>query len=408
VTWLVVILGLGLLVFLHELGHFSVARLVGMKPRAFYLGFPPALVKVERNGIEYGIGAIPLGGYVRIPGMLRPAAEDFRALFAPALREQPELAAPVEAVAAPLAGEDFEAARAALAPLNAAIDRAQLSSSALRSARQAVRDVDDGTGADAYWRQPTWKRVAAIAAGPGMNVLVAFLIFFAVNATGAPSQTPGTEVAQVEANTPAAAAGLRVGDRIVAVDGRSTRTFTQISTLVRGSRGRPVTVTVYRDGRTITLGPRRTIKRRGRWIWGFVPAGQLVSHPLGASARLAAGDCWRVVTGTVGSVGNLVRGQSGAGVTGPVGIVRTSAQVLRVGFQWYLVLLGLISMSIALFNLLPLLPLDGGNILFSIIEGVRGRAVPRAVYERFSRFGLALILVITVIALSNDIGSTPR
>jgi regulator of sigma E protease len=114
------------------------------------------------------------------------------------------------------------------------------------------------------------------------------------------------------------------------------------------------------------------------------------------------------VTGTVTSVANFVGGHQGAEVTGPVGIVRTSAQVLRIGFQWYLELLGLISMSVALFNFLPLLPLDGGNILFSLIEGLRGRAVPEAVYQRFSAFGMGLILLVTVIAFSNDIGHPLR
>jgi RIP metalloprotease RseP len=78
VSWLVVILGLALLILLHELGHFTVARLVGMKPRAFYIGFPPAIAKVERNGVEYGIGAIPLGGYVRIPGCTGRREATFR------------------------------------------------------------------------------------------------------------------------------------------------------------------------------------------------------------------------------------------------------------------------------------------------------------------------------------------
>ena len=407
-TWLVVILGLAALVFLHELGHFTVARLVGMKPRAFYIGFPPAIAKVQRNGIEYGIGAIPLGGYVRIPGMLRPAAADFQAQMAAALQEAPALTPAADAVQQGLGGDDLEGARAALPALSSAVGQAQLSASARRGAVQAVRDVDEGTGADAYWRQPIWKRVAAIAAGPGMNVLVAFLIFFAVYATGAPSQVPGTTVAEVQAHTPAASAGLRAGDRIVAVGGHPTHTFTQVSTRIRGSHGRPITVTVERAGRTVTLGPRRTVEKNGRWVWGFVPAAQLVSHSVGASARLAIGDCWRVVTGTVASLGNLFRGRGGAQVTGPVGIVRTSAQFLRVGLQWYLQLLGLISMSIALFNFLPLLPLDGGNILFSLVEGVRGRAVPRAVYQRFSSFGLALLLLITAIAFSHDIGATPR
>jgi regulator of sigma E protease len=407
-SWLVVILGLGLLVFLHELGHFTVSRLVGMKPRALYVGFPPPLVKVERNGIEYGLGAIPLGGYVRIPGMLRPASTDFEAQMTPAIREDAALEPAAESVARGLDVGDYDAARAALPNLAAAVEHASLSPSARRGAEQAVRGVDEGTGADAYWRQPIWKRVAAIAAGPAMNVLVAFLIFFGVYATGAPSHTPSTEVARVEAGSPAAAAGLRAGDRIVAVDGHPTRTFAQVRARIDGSRGRPITVTVERGRGRETLGPRRTVASHGRWVWGFVPAAELVSHPIGASARLAIGDCWRVVTGTVTAVADLVRSHSSAGVSGPVGIVRSSEQYLQVGLQWYLQLLGLISMSLALYNMLPLLPLDGGNILFALVEGVRRRAVPRAVYQRFSSLGVALIVLVTVIAFWNDIGATTR
>jgi regulator of sigma E protease len=405
-TWLVVALGLAALVFLHELGHFTVARLVGMKPRAFYIGFPPALVTVRRNGIEYGIGAIPLGGYVRIPGMQRPAAADFRTVMRPALEEDPALGPAAAAVEGALSTGDFGAARAALPPLQAVLGQAQLSPSARRSAEQGVRDVDEGTGTDAFWRQPSWKRVVTIAAGPAMNVLVAFVLFFAVYATGAPSGHPSTEVAQVETGTPAAAAGLRPGDRILAVDGHRTDTFEQVSSRIGGSAGHPITLTVERDGHEVTLGPRATFQERGRWIWGFVPAPQLVSHPVAESARFAIRDCWRVVTGTVASLGNLFRGRQGAEVSGPVGIVRTSAQALRIGFAFYLELLGLISMSIALFNFLPLLPLDGGNILIVLVEGVRRRPLPRAVYQRFSMVGTLLILLVTLIAFSNDIGAT--
>jgi regulator of sigma E protease len=408
VTYLVVILGLGLLVFLHELGHFWGARAVGMKPRALYIGFPPPLVRMERKGVEYGIGAIPLGGYVRIPGMHRPSSDDFRTRMSAALAEDPSLAAAADAVERGLDEGDYAAARAALPGLGSALEHAQLTPSARRSAEQALRDVDEGTGADAYWRQATWKQVATILAGPAMNVLVAFVIFFAVYATGAPSQTPSLVVAQVQADTPAAAAGLQTGDRIVAVDDRDVRTFDEAQRLIGGSRGRAITVTVERDGRTVTLGPRRTVEKGGRWVWGFVPATQLVSHPPGESARLAAGACWHVVTGTVASVRNLFSGNQGAEVAGPVGIVRTSAQFLSVGLPWYLMLLGLLSMSLALFNMLPLLPLDGGNILFSLIEGARGRAVPQSVYRRLSSVGMALIVLVTLIALVHDVSAPPR
>jgi regulator of sigma E protease len=408
VSWLVVILGLGLLILLHELGHFTVARLVGMKPRAFYIGFPPAVVKTVRNGVEYGIGAIPLGGYVRIPGMHRPAGSDFRTGMSAAVGEDRSLRPAVDAVQRDLDAEAFEVADAGLGPVNDELQQARLSRGARRSAEQAVQLVDEGCAPDAYWRQPTWKRVAVIAAGPLTNVLVAFVLFFVVYATGAPSSTPSTEVAHVQAHTPAAAAGLREGDHIVAVNHRRTKSFDHVSTAIGESRGRPITVTVRRGGRTVTLGPRRTIKRNGRWVWGFVPATTLISHPIGASARLAARDCWLVVTGTVASVRGLFHSGGGAQISGPVGVVRTSEQFLRVGIQWYLQLLGLISMSLALFNLLPLLPLDGGHILVSLIEGARGRALPQRLYERMSTLGITLIMFVTVMAFANDLGAAPH
>ena len=97
-TWLVVVVGLLLLVFLHELGHFSVALAVGIRPRSFYVGFPPAIAKFRHRGIEYGLGAIPLGGLVRIPGMHRPAPRDLEAFMGSALREEPGLATFVQRV----------------------------------------------------------------------------------------------------------------------------------------------------------------------------------------------------------------------------------------------------------------------------------------------------------------------
>jgi regulator of sigma E protease len=406
-TWLVVIFGLGLLVFLHELGHFSVARLVGIRPRAFYVGFPPALVKTERGGVEYGLGAIPLGGYVRIPGMLRPAAADFAGRMEPARREEPALGPFADAVQRRLEAEDWDGARAALPQLEAALERTAPSERARRRAELAVREVDEGTGADAYWRQPIWKRVATIAAGPAMNVLVAFVLFFAVYATGAPTGRPSTEVARVEAGSPAASAGLRSGDRIVAVNGHPTRTFEAVSREIQGSDG-ALTVTVVRDGQRVTLPPRRPVDRDGRRVWGFVPASERESHPVAESARFAARDCWRVVTGTVESVRHLVDESEGAQVSGPVGVVRTSEQALTLGIEWYLILLGVISMSLALFNLLPLLPLDGGHLLFAVMEGVRGRAMPRVAYERASQFGMALLLLVFVFAFLNDLGAAPQ
>src|SRR3954447_24011608 len=138
---LVSIAGLAFLILIHEAGHFFTARAVGMKPRRFYIGFPPAVLKTTRNGIEYGLGAIPLGGYVKIPGMHRPAPSDVDVHFGPALYESPRLLPEVERVKRGIAQGDFEGARAALQELERAIEQAPLSANAKRSAARGLDDL---------------------------------------------------------------------------------------------------------------------------------------------------------------------------------------------------------------------------------------------------------------------------
>jgi regulator of sigma E protease len=408
-TWLVVIGGLVLLVFFHELGHFTMALAVKMRPRSFYIGFPPALVKIRRKGIEYGIGMIPLGGLVRIPGMHRPAARDLKAFMEPAVREEPSLAAPVGAARRALEAEDYDAARRAYPELASEVTAADLSPGAKRSAQRALRDLEEGTAADAYWRAPTSKRVAVVAAGPFANILIAFLLLFVVFAVhGGPSSHPTNEVGAVVAGSPAAAAHLQVGDRIVAVDGVPARTFVGISHHIRQSHGRPITLTVERNGRRVVVGPRPTTLEQGRWIFGFEPTAGIVKYTPGEAASTAGTDLWRVVTGTGAGIASLFSSHGRSNLSGPVGVVRVSHSELQAGFTWYLEILAYVSMSLALLNLLPLLPLDGGHILFSLIEGIRRRALAREVYERASVIGIALIVLVYVIAFSNDLSGPPH
>jgi regulator of sigma E protease len=401
-----------LLVFLHELGHFTVARLVGIRPRSFYIGFPPAAVKVERNGIEYGIGVIPLGGLVRIPGMHRPSARDLEAYMGAALREEPGLSPYVQRARRPLEAGDYDAARAALPDLRREVELAELTPMARRTASRAVRELDEGTGSDAYWRAPTWKRVAVIVAGPLMNIVVAFVLFLGVFASTTVQLVGTTRVESVNQALPAARIGLHAGDRIVAVDGRPTPTFDDVSHRIQGSDGKPTSVTVVRAGKRIVLGPVRTVQASdGRWVLGFAPKTREhhVSYSFASSVRHAADYCWLTVSGTASAIAGLVHAKQRAQLSGPVGIVRASQQALREGFSYYLQVLGFVSMSLALLNLLPFLPLDGGHILFSLIERLRRRAVAREVYERVSVVGFGLILLLTFIALSNDLGGAgPR
>jgi regulator of sigma E protease len=398
----VAILGLAVLILLHEAGHFYVARAVGMSPRRFYIGFPPALVRVRRKGIEYGIGAIPLGGYVKIPGMHRPAASDLDVQFGPVLREQPQLVGAVARVKRPLEAGDLDGAREALPELEEAVQEAELSASARRLAVRALTELRDGLAPDAYWRQRTWKRIAVIFAGPGMNLLIAVLLPTIAFMIGAPGKT-NRVVKRVDPDHPAARIGLHPGDKIIAVNSIPAPNYSTLSRLIKGSGGRPITVTVVRGGMVRTLGPARPVRENGRYILGFEPDWETVKLGFPAALSRSIGDNWRAGKATITFLPRLFTESGRKNVSGPVGITDVSRQAVGLNFALFLEILGLISLSLALLNLLPLLPLDGGHILFSIIEGLRGRAVGREVYERVSALGIALFLVLMFIGLSNDL-----
>jgi len=398
----VAILGLAVLILLHEAGHFFVARAVGMSPRRFYIGFPPALFKVKRKGIEYGIGAIPLGGYVKIPGMHRPAPSDLDVQLGPALKEDPSIFPKMTRVKRALETEDLAAARDALPALAEAVNAAKLSPGVAKAARRAVDELRDALSEDAYWRQGTWKRIAVIFAGPGVNILLAIVLVALAYMIGLPGD-PTPTVKNVKAHTPATAIGLDSGDRIVAVNGQATPDFATVSRTIRNSQGRSITVMVMRNGKLLTLGPVRTKKIGGRWALGFEPGWvELKYGPWGALTH-SLKDTWIATKGTITFLPRLLTRSGSKQVSSPVGIVDYSSRAVSLTFTLFLQILGLISLSLAILNLLPLLPLDGGHILFSIIEGLRGRAVGREIYERASAVGIALFLILMFIGLSNDL-----
>jgi regulator of sigma E protease len=398
----IAILGLAVLILLHEAGHFFVARAVGMSPRRFYLGFPPALVKIKRKGTEYGIGAIPLGGYVKIPGMHRPAASDLDALLGPAMNEDAKIFPKVARVKRALEAEDLVGARDALPELEEVLDEAKLSPVAERTARRGLNELKDALADDAYWRQGTKKRVAVIFAGPAANILLAILLPTIAYLIGAPGHTSRT-VDTVQKESPAAVVGLRSGDTIVAVNGRPAPDFDTLASTIRASNGKPITVSVVR-GRTVrVLGPVKTKKIGDHYALGFTPRLDEVQYGLGGALSRSLHDTWAGTKGIVTFLPRLFTDSGRKDVSSTVGIVDYSSRAVSLSFSLFLLILGLISLSLAILNLLPLLPLDGGHILFSLIEGIRGRAVGREVYERASAVGIALFLVLMFIGLSNDI-----
>jgi regulator of sigma E protease len=344
VTWALAIAGFAVLVILHELGHFIAAKATGMRVERFFLFFPPKLVSVRRGETEYGIGAIPLGGFVKITGM------------------NPE------------------------------------------------EELPDEIAARGYYAQPVWKRIVVIGAGPAMNLLVAFVILFGLALT---PQQLSHDVGSVNPGTPAAA-HLRPGDRIVSVDG-VTGGFNAIRRQIAGHHcaGKPqdgcrattaARVKVIRDGRPVVIGIHpaydSTLKRN---LLGISYATTTGSASLGEAVDGATGAMWKVTSGTVGAFAHIFEAQDRKKLHGIVGVTEVTQQAVGFGARAALTLLAVVSLSLAIINLFPFLPLDGGHIFWSLVEKVRGRPVAFSVIERASAVGFVLVILLFAIGLSNDI-----
>jgi regulator of sigma E protease len=382
------IIGLAVLVMIHEAGHFFAARAVGMTPRKFYVGFGPALVKKTRGGVEYGIGSIPLGGYVKIPGMNRPSPGDLAATLPVERRGrlQPELAR----LDAAIDRGDDAAALAAVAEL-----RPELGES------RALQELEWSLAPDAYWRQSTWRRLVAIFAGPAVNLVFAFLLFTSLFVVATTRDT--NVIGRVLAKSPAAAAGLEAGDRVLRIDGRVVKPK-EIPASIRATGGAPFRVLVARDGRRVAIGPVRAKQTQGAYRIGIAIESRTgAGESLPAAARDSVKLTWDVTAGTVGGLGHLAVGRDTDQVSSSVGIVRVSAQAWRQGLRDFLFVLGLVSLALGLLNLLPVLPLDGGHIVIALVEKLRGRTFQQAVYMRYTVAGLMLFAVLMYFGLRNDL-----
>jgi regulator of sigma E protease len=392
---LVAILGLAFLIVIHELGHFYGALAVGMRPRGFSIGFGPPLAKVRRNGIDYAFRVVPLGGYVTIPGMTRPQPSDVDAFFGGAIHDAPELVGPAERLKRALTAEDFDQARAELDTLEAAA--AQNGTTGIDRGLSHIRD---SLSHDAYWRQPIWKRIVAIGAGPGTNLVFAVVIFAIVLMSAGGKAT--TTVQEVFDGRPAHAVGLRPGDRILEIDGARV-TPEKITERISGSEGGQLILVVLRNGERVTLGPvRAKLDEDDVYRLGF----RLGAQPLGTLESFQESVLLTVrLTKEIGrSLGNIVNEEGREQIASPIGIVDESSSAARQGWESYLAVLAFISLSLGLLNLLPLLPLDGGHIVFAVAEKIRGHAIRREIYERVSVIGIAVVLLLFFVGLTNDVG----
>jgi regulator of sigma E protease len=349
VSWILAALGFMVLILLHELGHFAAAKAVGMQATRFSVFFPPFLAKVKRGETEYCLGSIPLGGYVKITGM-NPAEEI--------------------------------------------------------PAEHAHR---------AYYRQPVWKRVVVIAAGPLVNIVIFLVVVWALF-TFYGVQTPDRPaVGAVETGSPAAAV-LRPDDEVIAVDGvrgRSDALAKQIGTH-RCAGGRPVdgcmatepaSVTVRRDGveRTFEVLPRYDAgRKRMRLGFSFTYGRETVPPVTAVGDAFKSG--WTVTRLTGETLAKIVYdNEARKNVSGVVGSYETSRQAIKFDTARAIEIFALISLSLAIINLLPFLPLDGGHIFWALAERVRGRPIPFSIMERASVVGIFLVVALALVGLSNDI-----
>ena len=393
-TWVLVVAGFAALIMLHEGGHFVVAKMTGMRVERFFLFFPPKLVSIKRGETEYGIGMIPLGGFVKITGM------------------NPEELEAAER------GEQVEHKPGLLEQLEGA-DSGSVTPQSIEAGA-----TDPEIIRRAYYNQPVWKRIAVIAAGPVVNIVLAFVILFGLSFTLDKAVGTGVEVNQLTDNSPAAGK-LEPGDRVVSIDGvpasnlqfedRIDRFRSEINshkcagTQVDGCTATtPVQLVVDRGGKqtAVSVTPAYNADEERSLIGiGFGPT---QTEPLygsvGQGISYAGDTTWLITSKTVSAIARIFLPEQRKQLSGPVGSSRALNEAIGFGLEDGLFLLALISLSLGIINLFPFLPLDGGHIFWSLVEKVRGQRVPFSVIERASAIGFLLILMLFVVGLTNDLG----
>ena len=371
------LLVLGLVILVHEAGHFWAAKMFGVYAPRFAIGFGPALWRKRWGETEYVIGMLPLGGYVRM------ATRDDEATVA-------------------LEGNLDE---------SKGVKTEQLDPDAM------IPFGPNPVPANHWFEsKPLWQRAIILLAGVTMNVVLAVVVAIGIFAAyGRPYLRP--VVASVVAGKPAANAGMQPGDSIEAVDGRGMATWSEVFEVVSASPGREIAMTVVRGGSPLTLrmtpetvpdtdvvtGRLRQVGRVGMQTITDV-ARQRVS--LIASVPLGTAAAWRLGVSVVDVLKGLVSGHiSVTQLGGPIAIARTSVAEARRGMESLLTLIAFLSINLAVLNLVPIPLLDGGQLLIQTAETVKGSAFTDRTREWIARVGLAAIAALFVVVTFNDLKS---
>jgi regulator of sigma E protease len=351
---------LTVVVFVHEMGHYLVGRWCGIGVTAFSIGFGPELFGyTDRRGTRWKLSAIPLGGYVKFVG-------DMNATSQPS----PEEAA----------------------------------------------TLSDDERRIAFHTQSTWKRALTVLAGPVFNFLLTIAVF-AVMFSVYGRFVSDPMVAEVRAGSPAEAAGFLPGDRFVSVDGVVVETFSDVQRLVSGRAGDAIVFVVVRDGREVTLTATPEVSEQTDALGNVVKVGvigvvnneamgqpRIVEYTPAEAMREAVVETGRIIVRTGQFMKRFVVGREDkCQLGGPVKIADMAGKAARLGFEWLVQLVALLSVGIGILNLLPIPPLDGGHLVFYGIEAATGRPVSERVMELVYRAGFFLVLVFMGFVFWNDL-----
>ncbi|MFH1725774.1 MAG: RIP metalloprotease RseP [Elusimicrobiota bacterium] len=333
---LAVLLTFGLVIFLHELGHFLVCKRLGVRVERFAFGFGPELLGMTRDETRFSICAIPLGGFVK------PAGES----------------------------------------------------------------LEDATGhPDEYFSRSPWQRLLIVGAGPVMNYVLAFVMFFGVVFfRGLPEASSEAVIGETAAGFPAQAAGLRPGDRILKLSGIEVTGWDDLASFIHRSPGKAVEVLYARDGKPVSVSVvPRLDGASGRGLIGIMPEVHYKNMGLLGSIAEAAYQCWHWTRYTVETLIEKISRREKPDIAGPVGIVQMVSRAAHSSIEDFVFLIGLISVAIGFFNILPIPLLDGGHAVLYVWEGISRRKLTVKFIAVVNSAGLVMLLSLLVFATYNDI-----
>ncbi|MFM1813645.1 MAG: hypothetical protein RLZ98_340 [Pseudomonadota bacterium] len=351
---------LTVVVFVHELGHFLVARWCGVKVTTFSIGFGPEIAGFyDRQGTRWRIAWIPLGGYVKF-------MDDENAASVPS--------------------------------------------------HEAIKQMSAAEQAGSFHAKPLWQRTAVVAAGPLANFLLAIAIF-AVMAMFWGITIMEPRVGRVVDGTPAAKAGFQPGDLVVSIDGNRIEEFSDLQRIIVLSPGRDLEFVIDRNGERKTLKVKPEMREHNDKIAGKTTRPVIGIQSSSKTARVITKDVgpveavvlgtertWQIITGTLTYLGDVVmRRQNADQLGGPIRIADVSGKVAALGFGYLINLVAVLSVSVGLINLFPIPMLDGGHLMFYAIEAVRRRPLTEQTQEFGYRIGLAIVLMLMVFTTFNDL-----